>query len=52
MVKKSLTILLSLFITLNVFNQTSDDQYKRPLKDVLDEIEVRYKVKATVLGAI
>ncbi|MEI6950034.1 acetylxylan esterase [Paraflavisolibacter sp. H34] len=42
--KKSLLVLLT-FFGLSSFAQTSDDGFKRPLKEVLQEIENRYKVK-------
>ena len=42
---KSITLLISLFLFSFTFAQTSDDAFKKPLKDVLAEIETRFKVK-------
>ncbi|MFC2136961.1 alpha/beta hydrolase family protein [Bacteroidota bacterium] len=45
MIKKTFLILLSLLLAIKAFNQNSDDQYKKTLKDVLDEIEQKFEVK-------
>ncbi len=43
---KRLTIILSIFIGFNsIYSQTSDDQYKKPLKQVLDEVQNRYGIQ-------
>lgn len=44
MKNKCLTFIL-LFCFANVFAQTSDDKFRVPLKDVLEEIRVRYQVR-------
>src|SRR4030043_2122525 len=43
--EKRLLLLLAGILTVNfVFAQTSDDQYKKPLKQVLDEVQSRFDV--------
>jgi hypothetical protein len=43
--KKLKLILLILSLPVCLFAQTADDQYRKPLKDVLDEIQVIFKVR-------
>ncbi|MFO7658296.1 MAG: acetylxylan esterase [Bacteroidales bacterium] len=43
---KKLIIILIVFISnINGYCQTSDDQYKKPLKQVLDEVQSRYDIQ-------
>jgi hypothetical protein len=42
---KKLCLTLLLFLPLGLFGQTADDQYKKPLKDVLTEIQTRFNVR-------
>jgi hypothetical protein len=42
--KKILIFNVLIFISLGLFSQTSDDQFKKPLKDVLKELEQRFKI--------
>ena len=43
--EKRLSMVLAGIITVNLlFAQTSDDQYKKPLKQVLDEVQFRFEV--------
>lgn len=45
MKKLYLLTCISIINVLVLFSQTSDDQYRKPLKQVLNEIELRYDVK-------
>jgi hypothetical protein len=42
---KTISFVVFLIITKVLFAQTSDEQYRLPLKEVLNEIQVKYKVK-------
>jgi len=42
---KKLLISICLFLPLGLFAQTADDQYKKPLKDVLNEIQTQFGVR-------
>lgn len=45
---KKLLISICLFLPLVLFAQTADDQYKKSLKDVLDEIQTKFGVRLKV----
>lgn len=45
---KKLLILICLFLPLVLFAQTTDDQYKKPLKDILNEIQTKFGVRLKV----
>jgi hypothetical protein len=42
---KSLLILMCLYLTQSLFAQTADDQYKKPLKEILTEIQTQFDVR-------
>jgi hypothetical protein len=42
---KSLLIWICLFLTLGLSAQTADDQYRKPLKDIFDEIQNIFNIK-------
>jgi hypothetical protein len=46
--KQILAITFILFLNLDVFSQTSDNQFQRPLREVLKEIETRFDVKLRI----
>jgi hypothetical protein len=42
---KIIILLIGILLSINTFSQTADEQYRKPLKDVLDEIQTIFNVK-------